>query len=389
MKDIILLKYGELVLKGLNRGFFESLLKNRIKTVLKDTGGNFTLDYSQSTLTVRGRGDADMDGAFELMKKIFGISMVCRGVECEKNMDSIKESLCEYAGELLGSAKTFKCEARRSDKRFPLTSPEVSALCGGYLLEKYPDLTVDLYNPEVTVRIEIRDNAAFIHGGGVRGAGGMPVGSNGRALLLLSGGIDSPVAGHMTAKRGVIVDAVYFETPPYTSEAAKEKVIALAKKISEYSGRVYLHCISLTEIQHAMSERCEGRLFTVLLRRFMMRIAERVAVKIGADALVTGESIGQVASQTVAALCATDSVVNMPVFRPCIGLDKEEIVVRARDIGTFEISNLPYEDCCTVFTPKHPLTRPGIAAVEEEENKLDIETLIEKALATDTVIKIK
>ena len=240
----------------------------------------------------------------------------------------------------------------------------------------------------MNITIEVRDKSAFVHGGGEKGAGGMPVGTNGKALLLLSGGIDSPVAGHMVAKRGVFIDAVYFESPPYTSEAAKEKVISLAKKISEYSGRVYLHIVSVTEIQQAIMDNCEEELFTLLLRRFMMRLSERISSEIDAGALVTGESIGQVASQTMQALGVTDSVVNMPVFRPCIGLDKEEIVVRARNIGTLEVSELPYDDCCSLFTPKHPNTRPTIDLLIEEEKQLDIEGLIERALAGKTYIKI-
>lgn len=388
MKEVILLKYGEIVLKGLNRSYFDSLLLKRIRSLLKEADGNFTLDYAQSTLCIRGDENADMDKAYALMKKVFGVTTICRGIECEKDMTAIKKALIENGARFLQGAKTFKCVAKRSDKTFPLNSPQICAECGQIILENFKGISVDVVNPEVNITIEIRDKCAFLHGGGKKGAGGMPVGSNGKALLLLSGGIDSPVAGYMVAKRGVFIDAVYFESPPYTSEAAKEKVISLAKKISEYSGRVYLHFVSVTEIQQAIMDNCEEKLFTLLLRRFMMRIAERIAAEIGAGALVTGESIGQVASQTMMALGVTNAVVNMPVFRPCIGLDKEEIVARARSIGTFEISDLPYEDCCSLFTPKHPNTRPTEDLLLEEEKKLDIEGLIERALAGKTYIKI-
>lgn len=389
MKEIILLKYGEMVLKGLNKNYFNSLLIKRVRSLLKEADGKFTLDYSQSTLCIRGDENADMDKAYSLMKKVFGIATVCRGIECEKDMTAIKKALMENGDRFLLGAKTFKCTARRSDKSFPLNSMQICAKCGEVILENFDGVRVDVNNPEVNITIEIRDKAAFIHGGGEKGAGGMPVGSNGKALLLLSGGIDSPVAGYMVAKRGVFVDAVYFESPPYTSEAAKEKVISLAKKIGEYTGRIYLHFVSVTEIQQAIMDNCEEKLFTLLLRRFMMRIAERIADEIHAGALVTGESIGQVASQTMMALNVTNAVVKLPVFRPCIGLDKEEIVARARSIGTFEISGLPYEDCCSLFTPKHPNTRPTEDLLIEAEKKLDIEGLIERALAGRTYIKIE
>ncbi|HAN21790.1 MAG: tRNA 4-thiouridine(8) synthase ThiI [Clostridiales bacterium GWF2_36_10] len=388
MKEVILLKYGEIVLKGLNRGYFDNLLLKRVRKLLKEVDGKFNLDYSQSTLCIRGDENADIDKAFSQMKKLFGIITVCRGVECEKDMDAIKKVLVDNGERFLHGAKTFKCVAKRSDKRFPLTSPQICAECGELILDNFKDITVDVINPDVNITIEIRDTAAFVHGGGEKGAGGMPVGSNGSALLLLSGGIDSPVAGYMTAKRGVSIDAVYFESPPYTSEAAREKVILLAKKLSEYAGRIYLHCVSVTEIQQAMTGVCESKLFTLLLRRFMVRIAEKIANDIGANALITGESIGQVASQTTASIAVTNSVANIPIFRPCIGLDKEEIVARARSVGTFDISGLPYEDCCTVFTPKHPNTRPTEELLVQEEKKLDIEGLIERAFTNKTCIKI-
>lgn len=389
MKEIILLKYGEIVLKGLNRGYFDNLLLKRVRTLLKEVDGKFSLDYSQSTLCIRGDENADYDKAFTQMKKLFGITSVCRGVECKKDMEAIKKALIENGENFLHGAKTFKCVAKRSDKQFLLTSPQICAECGDIILDNFDGVSVNVIKPEVNITIEIRDTAAYVHGGGEKGAGGMPVGSNGNGLLLLSGGIDSPVAGYMAAKRGVSIDAVYFESPPYTSEAAREKVMSLAKKLSEYNGRIYLHCVSVTEIQKTMTGLCETKLFTLLLRRFMVRIAERIANDIGASALITGESIGQVASQTTASIVVTNSVAKMPIFRPCIGLDKEEIVTRARNIGTFDISSLPYEDCCTVFTPKHPNTRPTEELLIEEEDKLDIEGLIERALANKTCMKIR
>ncbi|MBP5156187.1 MAG: tRNA 4-thiouridine(8) synthase ThiI [Clostridia bacterium] len=383
MKEIILLKYGEIVLKGLNRGYFNSLLEARVRRALKDVRGDFTFDYAQSTLCVYGDEEADYAEAVSRLKKVFGVASVCRGYGCEKDMEDVKRVLRGQLDGLIGGAKTFKCDAKRSDKKFPLKSPEICAICGGEVLSARPDLKVDVLDPECVITIEIRDRAAFIHGRGEKGAGGVPVGSGGRAMLLLSGGIDSPVAGHMIAKRGAAIDAVYFETPPYTGEAAKQKVRALAQILAGWCGEIHLHSVSLTEIQETLAANCREKLFTLLLRRFMMRAACALAHKYGAGCLVTGESMGQVASQTMAALAVTDDASDMPVMRPCIGLDKDEIVVRAREIGTFETSILPYEDCCTVFTPRHPDTRPELADILEEEAKLDVAGLLERALATD------
>ena len=388
MKEIILLKYGEIVLKGLNRNYFNTMLEKRVRKVLKTVDGAFTLDYAQSTLCVSGDDNADIDTAYEKLKKVFGVATVCRGIECEKDMADIAKKLRENIDELLGKAATFKCEAKRSDKKFPLKSPEICAECGGIVLECRPDMKVDVINPERTITIEIRDRAAFIHGNGEKGAGGVPVGCSGRGMLMLSGGIDSPVAGHMIARRGAAIDAVYFETPPYTGEAAAEKVRTLAEKLTEYCGEIYLHSISLTEIQETLVKTCKERLFTLLLRRFMVRCASRLAERYGAGCLITGESLAQVASQTMLSLGVTDAVATVPVLRPCIGLDKEEIVVRAREIGTFETSILPYEDCCTVFTPKHPDTRPDMADILEEESKLDIDGLVERAMAIDHFVRL-
>ena len=388
MKEILLLKYGEIVLKGLNRSFFNTKLESRVRRALKSVQGEFYFDYAQSTLCISGSDDADMDEAYEKCKKVFGIATVCRGFQCEKDMDDIKQKLVENLDELLGDATTFKCDAKRSDKKFPLKSPEICAICGGTILENRPDIKVDVINPERVITIEIRDRAAFIHGNGEKGAGGVPVGSSGRALLMLSGGIDSPVAGHMIARRGAAIDAVYFETPPYTGEAAAEKVRTLAEKLTEYCGEIYLHSVSLTEIQETLVSTCKEKLFTLLLRRFMVRCASKIGEKYGAGCIVTGESLAQVASQTMLSIGVTDAVATLPIFRPCIGLDKEEIVVRAREIGTFETSILPYEDCCTVFTPKHPDTRPDMAEILEEEAKLDIEGLVQRALETDRFEKL-
>ena len=384
--EIILLKYGEIVLKGLNRNYFNQLLEKNVRRALKRIPGEYLLEYAQSVLFVRGGEGADMDLAAERLKKVFGIVAICRGIECEKSMDAVCATLAGHASELVGQAQSFKCDARRGDKKFPFASPEICNECGGVILDTLPHLRVDVKNPEVTVRIEIRDNSAILYGRREKGAGGIPVGSEGRAMLLLSGGIDSPVAGHMTAKRGVQLEAVYFETPPYTSEAAREKVVSLAKKLSEYTGVIRLHCVSLTEAQEALASTCEERLFTLLLRRFMMRTAEQIARKSDAGALITGESLGQVASQTLLSMVVTDQAANMPVFRPCIGLDKEEIVVRAREIGTFDISTLPYEDCCAMFTPKHPNTRPKLEDILAEEAKLDVESLVARAIESDHII---
>ena len=386
--EVILLKYGEIVLKGLNKNRFNQLLEKNVRRTLRKAEGNFHTEYAQSILFVRGDEGSDMDAAFALLKKVFGVVTVCRGIECEKNMETILSVLRHHARELLGNARTFKCDARRSDKQFPLKSPEICAACGAELLEACPDLRVDVHHPDVIVTIEIRDHGAVLHGIQEKGAGGIPIGSEDRAMLLLSGGIDSPVAGHMTAKRGVELDAVYFETPPYTSEAAREKVISLARKLTDYAGTIRVHCVSLTEVQEELAKACDERLFTILLRRFMVRCAEQIARKFGAVALVTGESIGQVASQTMLSIAATDDAAQMPILRPCIGLDKEEIVVRARQIGTFDISTLPYEDCCAMFTPRHPNTRPDLDTVRAEEAKVDVEGLVSRAVQTDRIVRV-
>lgn len=381
--DIIILKYGEVVMKGLNRSYFDSLILRRVKRLLEGCAGAFELHYAQSTLCVKGSEGADMDGAFERMKRVFGVASVCKALSCEKTLDAIKATVAANVDGLLGSARTFKCEAKRSDKRFPLTSPELSAELGALISDLRPDLRVDVNNPDVVVITEVRDCYAAVRGGCEKGAGGLPSGSAGRALLLLSGGIDSPVAGYLMARRGLTPDALYFDSPPYTGAQAEEKVVALAQKLCRYCGRIYLHEISLTEIQETLWSTCDRKLFTVLLRRFMMRLAEKLAEELRLSALITGESLGQVASQTLDALCMTNAVPKrLPVFRPCIGMDKEEIVRMARHIGTFETSSLPYPDCCTLFVPRHPNTRPTAGAIAAEEAKIDVEGLTERAYGT-------
>ncbi len=382
MKEILLCKYGEIILKGLNRGHFEALLEREMKKRLK-TAGAFTVTRSQSTLYITPCGeDADIDEAFRLCRKVFGIVSVARAAECEKNMESIKKTAQEYLPPFLAGCSSFKADARRSDKRFPLTSPAISAEVGGALLEVMPRLKVSMTKPDVVVMTEIREDKAYLHAGSFPGAGGMPAGSSGKALLLLSGGIDSPVAGFMMAKRGVTVEALHFESFPYTSEQARDKVITLARELSEYCGKIRVHILSLTHLQEVLRDSCDEEYFTLLLRRSMMRLAERVADSTYCSALITGESLGQVASQTMQALTVTDAAVSRPVFRPCIGMDKEEIITVARKIGTFETSILPFEDCCTVFTPRHPKTRPELAKVEAQEKRYDVSALEEEALAS-------
>ena len=389
MREVILCKYGEIVLKGLNKSYFESTMVSAVKRRMAGLG-NCEIRYGQSVLYIEPLDD---DFAFEealrRVKCVFGIVNVIRAASCEKNLESILATAKEYLPDYLRGAKSFKVTGKRADKRFPMTSPQISAQVGGAILSVMPKIDVDLYNPEKIVHVEIRENAAFLHADDSRGAGGIPSGTSGRALLLLSGGIDSPVAGYMVAKRGAVIEALHFESFPYTSERAKEKVLELARLVTEYTGKMNVHVIGLTKIQEELKKSINEEYFTLLLRRSMMRLAERVARKHHCEALVTGESLGQVASQTMQALGVTDSVVNMPVFRPCIGMDKEEIITIARKINTFETSILPYEDCCTVFTPKHPKTRPVLEKVIAEEKKLDMAALEDEAFAAieDIVIK--
>ena len=379
MNDIILLKLGEIVLKGLNRRSFEQKLMANVRRRLSHIG-NFRVYCLQSTVYVEPEsGNEDMDEAFEALKKVFGIINLTRAAGCEKDKDAIVRLAVEYLREDMLNAKSFKVESKRSDKSFPMTSIQLSQYVGGELAEAYPDTEVDVHNPELTVHIEVRDLAAYVHASPVPGAGGMPVGSNGIAVTLLSGGIDSPVSSYMIAKRGVRLVPVHFFSFPYTSEQAKDKVIELGRQLTEYCGRMTLDVVPFTHIQEEIRDKCPEEYFTLIMRRFMMRIAERIAYNAGAKAIVTGENLGQVASQTMEAMASTQAVINMPALQPLIGMDKEEIITLSRKIGTFETSILPYEDCCTVFTPRHPKTHPKLSEVEAAESVLDIDALVDEA----------
>lgn len=379
MKEVILCKYGELILKGANRSRFESQLIRELRRRAAHIG-NFQIRWAQSTVYIEPQSDTeDVAEMYRQIKKVFGFASVTRAVACEKDMNAIFAAARAYLPEKLRGYKTFRCEAKRSDKMFPLKSPAIAAEVGGVILEAVPDLSVDLTHPDITVRVEIRDKMAYIHAGQERGAGGIPLGSGGKGLLLLSGGIDSPVAGYMMAKRGLYIDALHFESYPYTSQQSREKVLELAHALCEYCREIRVHIISLTHIQEVLRDKCEEEYFTLLLRRFMMELANRTAAEKDCAALITGESLGQVASQTMAAIRVTDEAARYPVLRPCIGLDKEEIVERARQIGTFGTSILPYEDCCTVFTPRHPKTRPELSKVLCQEARLDRDALLQEA----------
>ena len=379
MNEVLLLKCGELVLKGLNRGRFEDKLLAIVRRRLARLG-QYEVYAIQSTLYVEPQEGAPIEAALEVCRKVFGVVAVCRAAVCQKNMEDICSTAVEYLKEAMKSAATFRCQAKRSDKKFPLKSPEIARDVGGALLAAYPHLKVQMDGAQTEVHIEVRDKNAFVYAQRIKGAGGMPTVSNGKALLLLSGGIDSPVAGYMMAKRGLELEAVHFFSYPYTSEQAKEKALNLARLLAEYCGRVRVHAVPFTQIQDQIRRSCQQDLFTVLMRRFMMKIAERVARRQGCGALITGESLGQVASQTMEAIGVTNAACSLPVLRPAIGMDKEEIVAISRQIGAFETSILPYEDCCTVFTPRHPQTKPKLEAVLAEEGKLDVEGLIQEAM---------
>ena len=381
MKEIILLKAGEIALKGLNRSVFEDRLAKNCKFRLKHLG-RFQITRAQSTMYCEPLDeDIDIDEAVETLQTVFGFSKMSRACVVEKDMDAIKAAAAEYLEPVLRDCRTFKVEAKRSDKAFPLKSPAICAEVGGYLLSRFPHLRVDVHQPDLTVYVEIRDKNAYIHGPQLDGAGGMPVGSSGRAMLLISGGIDSPVAGHMMAKRGLELQAIHFAAPPYTSEYARQKVITLCREVGRYAGRIKLHVVGFTHVQEQIRDLCPEEYFTIIMRRYMMKIAERIAREEGCGALVTGESVAQVASQTLYALGCTDVAAELPVLRPVIGMDKNEIIAVARRIGTFETSILPYEDCCTVFTPRHPRTRPKLRDVLRAEERLDEEALLADALS--------
>ena len=379
MNEMILLKLGELVLKGLNRRSFEDKLQANIYRRLNNLG-QFRVYTRQSTTYVEPMNDqCDMDKAWEALTKVFGVVGLSRARACEKDKDAILAAAREYLDDKLSTAKTFKVETKRADKTFPMTSIQLSQYVGGELDELYPNLQVDVHHPELTVHVEIRDYAAFVHADPEPGAGGLPVGINGRAVSLLSGGIDSPVSSWMIAKRGVALEMVHFFSYPYTSPEAKEKVIELARLLTPWCGRLTVHVVPFTAIQEELRRSCPPELFTLIMRRFMMRISERVAQRCGAKALVTGECLGQVASQTMEAMAVTGAVTKLPVLRPVVGMDKEDIVQISRKIGTFDTSILPYEDCCTVFTPRHPRLRPTLEEIEAAEQGLDIEAMVSAA----------
>lgn len=390
MKEIILIKNGELALKGLNRNSFEDILIKNMKKRLADLG-KFEFTKSQSTIMVDPvDADIDLDDAVNRLSKVFGIAALSRACVCEKDFDVIRETAVKYLQEQLEDAKTFKVNAKRSDKKFPMKSPEICRETGGYILSEFHNLKVDVHNPDIIVTVEVRDKYAFIRGNNIKGAGGMPTGTSGRAGILISGGIDSPVAAYMMAKRGIELCAIHFASPPYTSELAEMKVMELLKRVAKYSGVITTYVVPFTKIQEAIRDLCPEEYFTVIMRRIMMMISEKIAETQNCSALITGESVGQVASQTMYALACTDCAVHMPVFRPCIGMDKEEIIAVSRKIDTFETSIQPYEDCCTVFTPKHPKTRPHIDdVVKAEQNIENLDQLMEDAINSAKKVIIK
>ena len=388
MKEIILAKCGELVLKGLNRISFEKTLIKNIKRALRPLG-EFDVSIMQSTIYIdKAGGIDDIASALSHVRRVFGIAALCRAAVCQKDMADIRKTALEYSKDALKTKRTFKVESKRSDKRFAFNSPQICAEVGAYLLENTDGISVDVHNPDVVVTVEVRDLAAYVHCENIPGAGGMPYGSSGKACLLLSGGIDSPVAGYMMAKRGLSLSAVHFFSPPYTGELAKQKVLNLALQLSCYCPDMELYLVHFTEIQEQIKKNCREDLFTVIMRRFMIRLADAAADMSGAGALIPGESLGQVASQTLGALSVTDELSRHIVLRPLIGMDKDEIVAVSRKIDTFETSILPYEDCCTVFTPRHPKTRPVLSEILEEEKKLDIPSLVENAVKSMTAVKI-
>ncbi|MBP1565744.1 MAG: tRNA 4-thiouridine(8) synthase ThiI [Oscillospiraceae bacterium] len=389
MKEIILAKYGEIALKGLNKNTFEDLLIKNIKRRLKPLG-NFDYVRQQSTIYIQSADEnADLDMVMDKLATVFGVAAICKAAVLEKDFEKICSGAYEYLEDTLTYARTFKVEAKRADKRFPMKSPEICMELGGRLLEKFPHLKVDVKNPEITVTVEIRDTNAYVHAVKIQGAGGLPVGSSGKAMLLVSGGIDSPVAGYMMAKRGIHISAVHFVSPPYTSERARIKVEQLCEKLTGYCGNIAFFCVPFTEIQEAIKDNCPEEYFTIIMRRLMMEIAQKLAAKDDCLALITGESVGQVASQTLKAIACTDAVCRMPVFRPLIGMDKTEIVAISRKIDTFDISIQPYEDCCTVFTPKHPKTKPSVEEIENAQNAFDFSEMIKKAIEETEMKLIK
>ena len=389
MHEMILCKLGEVVLKGLNRRSFEMKLMGNIR---RRTGrfGKFRVYSKQSTIYVEPAEETcDLAGAYAACKQVFGIIAVARALPCTKEKEAILETAKAYLGDALTAARSFKVESKRADKSFPMTSIQLSQWVGGHLHEAFPHLAVDVHHPELTVYVEVREEAAYVHAPAEPAAGGLPIGMGGRAVSLLSGGLDSPVSSYMIARRGVELEMVHFVSPPYTSQLAQDKVLELARLLTVYCGRMIVHIIPFTEIQEEIRRQCPEEYFTLIMRRFMMRLAEAVARKSHASALVTGESLGQVASQTIKALGVTEDVTKLPVLRPLIGTDKVEIIRMAREIGTYETSILPYEDCCTVFTPRHPATRPVLEDVVKAESVLDIDGLVAKALEGETWVRVK
>lgn len=381
MNDILLLKQGEIVLKGLNRKYFEQRLESNLRRRLKPLG-EFKIYTMQSTVYVEPFDDScDIDAAYEAVQKVFGIVSIARATACEKNKEAIAETALRCLGELVRRAKSFKVETKRADKSFPMTSIQLSQYVGGELNGAYPDTAVDVHNPELVVNVEVRDYLAYVHAEAVQGAGGLPVGCNGNAVTLLSGGIDSPVSSYMIAKRGIHLIPVHFFSFPYTSEQAKEKVIELARILTDYCGKLTVEVVPFTHIQEEIRKNCPEEYFTLIMRRFMMRISEKIALSNGCAALVTGENLGQVASQTMEAIRVTEDVCTLPVLRPLIGMDKLEIIKKAQQIGTFNTSILPFEDCCTIFTPRRPKTKPRLDEVVRVEAKLDVDALVGEALA--------
>ena len=389
MCEIILCKLGEVVLKGLNRHSFETKLMSNIRRRTQKFG-KFRIYSRQSTIYVEPMEDScDLAGAYAGCKQVFGLIAIARAVPCEKSKEAILDTARAYLGDELRKAKSFKVEAKRADKSFPMGSIEISQWVGGMLHDAFPHLKVDVHDPELTVYVEVREDAAYVHAPAEPAAGGLPLGMGGSALSLLSGGIDSPVSSYMMAKRGVVLEMLHFAAPPYTSDLARQKVLQLARELTPWCGRMSVHIVPLTQIQEQIRRECPEEYFTLITRRFMMRIADRLAKEFDCRALITGENLGQVASQTMEALRVSEDVTDLPVLRPLIGMDKEEIVRIARHIGTFDTSILPYEDCCTVFTPRHPKTKPHVEEVREIESVLDIQGLVDKALSQREVVKVK
>ena len=387
--EMLLLKLGEVVLKGLNRRSFEDKLVSNVRRRLKNCG-SFQIYIRQSTIYVEPATDScDMEAAYAAARQVFGVVSVARAVPCEKTVEAIVETAKTYLADEFAAARSFKVESKRADKHFYLNSIQISQAVGGELAEAFPNVAVDVHEPDLTVYVEIREKHAYVHAPSVPGAGGLPVGMGGHAVSLLSGGLDSPVSSWMMARRGVELEMVHFVSPPYTSQQAQDKVLELARLLTAYCGRMIVHIVPFTEIQEEIRKNCPEEYFTLIMRRFMMRLAEAVAKKAGAKALITGESLGQVASQTMMALGVTEDVTTMPVLRPLIGMDKVEIIRIAREIGTYDTSILPYEDCCTVFTPRHPCTRPNLEDVRKAESALDVDALVAKALEGETWVRVK